>query len=116
MPGLAEQSHGEFKRSGFQPSGNHAPVSRLWCAMKFIGRMGGNPHWLYQGASELLGLSETGRSVLVSRMPLQGTGEARGNAAKRPGVAKRSPGELKRSGCQPTGTGAPVSRPCLRGQ
>jgi hypothetical protein len=40
--------------------------------------MGGNPHWLYQGASEPLGLSRTGRSVSVSSMPLKGTGEARG--------------------------------------
>ncbi len=40
--------------------------------------MGGNPHWLYQGASEPLGLSEAGRSALVSSMLLKGTGEARG--------------------------------------
>jgi hypothetical protein len=31
-PGLAERSYGEFTRSGFQPTGNHAPISRL-CLM-----------------------------------------------------------------------------------
>ena len=56
--------------------------------MKSIDRMGGNPHWLSQGAGEPLGLSEPGRSVLVSSRPLKGTGEARGNAANRPGLAK----------------------------
>ena len=66
--------------------------------MKLIDGMGGNPRWLYQGAGEPLGLSQAGRSVLVSRMPLQGTGEARGNAAKRPGVAERSHGESTRRG------------------
>jgi hypothetical protein len=45
--------------------------------MKLIDRMGGNPQWLYQGATEPLGLSETGRSVFVSSMPLKGSGEAR---------------------------------------
>jgi hypothetical protein len=40
--------------------------------------MGGNPLWVYQEPSEPLGLSETGRSVLVSSMPLKGTGDARG--------------------------------------
>ena len=35
----------------------------LQCAMKLIDRMGGNPHGFYQGASESLGLSGTGRSV-----------------------------------------------------
>jgi hypothetical protein len=88
----------------------------LQCAMKLVDRMGGNPHWLYQGASESLGLSETGRSVLVSSMPLKGTGEARGNAANRPGLAKRSQGEFTRSGFQPTGKWSPVSRPGLMGQ
>jgi hypothetical protein len=38
---------------------------------------GRNPHWLYQGTSEPLGLSKAGRSVLVSSMPLKGTGEGR---------------------------------------
>ena len=46
--------------------------------MKLVDGMGGNPHWLYQGASEPLGLSRAGRSVPVSSMPLKGTGEARG--------------------------------------
>ena len=66
--------------------------------MQLIDGMGGNPRWLYQGAGEPLGLSKAGRSVRVSRMPLNGTGEARGNAAKRPGLAERSQGESKRSG------------------
>jgi hypothetical protein len=44
--------------------------------MKLMDEMGENPLWLYQGATEPLGLSETGRSVLVSSMPLKGTGEA----------------------------------------
>jgi hypothetical protein len=46
--------------------------------------MGGNPHWLYQGASEPLGLSDMGRSMYVSSMPLKGTGEPRGKPARRP--------------------------------
>ena len=48
------------------------------CAMKLMDGMGGNPLWVYQEPSEPLGLSETGRSVLVSSMPLKGPGEARG--------------------------------------
>jgi hypothetical protein len=48
------------------------------CAKKLLDGMGGNPHWFYQGASEPLGLSRTGRSVPVSSMPLKGTGAARG--------------------------------------
>jgi hypothetical protein len=40
--------------------------------------MGGNPCWPYQEVSKPLGLSEPGRSDLVSSMPLKGTGEARG--------------------------------------
>jgi hypothetical protein len=46
--------------------------------------MGGNPHGLYQGAGEPLGLSEAGRSDPVSSMPLNGTGEARGKPPKGP--------------------------------
>jgi hypothetical protein len=46
--------------------------------MKLSDGMGGNPHKLYQGVGEPLGLSEAGRSALVSSMPLKGTGEARG--------------------------------------
>ena len=45
--------------------------------------MGENPLRLYQGAGESLGLSEAGRSVLVSSMLLKGTGEARGKPPKR---------------------------------
>ena len=52
--------------------------------MKLIDGMGGNPHWLYQGTSEPLGLSEAGRSVPVSSMPLKGTGEARGKPPRGP--------------------------------
>jgi len=44
--------------------------------------MGLNPPLVYQGLGEPLGLSEVGRSILVSSMPLKGTGEAR-CAAKR---------------------------------
>jgi hypothetical protein len=40
--------------------------------MKLIDGMGGNPHGLYQGAHEPLGLSRAGRSVFVSSMPLKG--------------------------------------------
>jgi hypothetical protein len=86
------------------------------CAMKLSDGMGGNPHELYQGAGESLGLSETGRSVFVSSMPLKGTREARGNAAKTRGLAERSQGEITRSGFQPSGNSAPVSTPCLMGQ
>jgi hypothetical protein len=46
--------------------------------MKLMNEMG-NPRWLYQGAGEPLGLSEAGRSVLVSSMPLKGTGEVEAN-------------------------------------
>jgi hypothetical protein len=46
--------------------------------------MGGNPLRPYQGAGEPLGLSETGRSVLVSSMPLKGTGEVRGKPPRCP--------------------------------
>jgi hypothetical protein len=46
--------------------------------------MGGNPHWLYQGTSEPLELSRTGRSVPVSSMLLKGTGEPRGKPARGP--------------------------------
>jgi hypothetical protein len=52
--------------------------------MKLIDGMGENPHWLYQGVGEPLGLSEAGRSVLVSSMPLKGTGEARGKPPRGP--------------------------------
>ena len=48
------------------------------CATKLSGGMRGNLRGFYQGAHEPLGLSETGRSDLVSSMPLKGTGEARG--------------------------------------
>jgi hypothetical protein len=41
--------------------------------------MRGNLRGLYQGATEPLGLSETGRSVFVSSMPLKGTGEVEAN-------------------------------------
>jgi hypothetical protein len=51
--------------------------------MKLSDGMGGNPHGLYQGAREPLGLSEAGRSVLVRSMPLKGTGEARGKPPRR---------------------------------
>ena len=44
--------------------------------------MGGNPHWLYQGAGEPLGLSRMGRSISVSSMPLKGTGETRGKPSR----------------------------------
>lgn len=50
--------------------------------MKLIDGMGGNPHGLYQGAHEPLGLSEAGRSVPVSIMPLKGTSEVRGKPPK----------------------------------
>jgi hypothetical protein len=40
--------------------------------MKRIDGMGENPLGLYQGAHESLGLSEMGRSILVSSMPLKG--------------------------------------------
>jgi hypothetical protein len=46
--------------------------------------MGGNPHGLYQEAHEPLGLSEAGRSVAVSSMPLNGTGETRGKPPRGP--------------------------------
>jgi hypothetical protein len=48
------------------------------CATRRTDGMDGKSHWPYQGAGEPLGLSETGRSVLVSSMPLKGSGEARG--------------------------------------
>src|SRR5687768_17076068 len=85
------------------------------CAMKLRNGMGGNPHGFCQGVREPLGLSKTGRSVLVSSMPLKGTGELR-QTNNRPGLAKRSHGEFKRSGCQPTGKVAPVSKLCPMGQ
>jgi hypothetical protein len=44
--------------------------------MKLIDGMGVNPRGPYQEAHEPLGLSEAGRSGLVSSMPLKGTGEA----------------------------------------
>jgi len=50
--------------------------------MKLNNGMGGNPHGLYQGAREPLGLSEMGRSILVSSMPLKGTREPRRKPAK----------------------------------
>jgi hypothetical protein len=58
------------------------------CAKKLNDEMGENPHWLYQEASEPLGLSEAGRSVLVSSMPLKGTGEARGKPPRCPAWLK----------------------------
>jgi hypothetical protein len=54
-----------------------------WCAMKLIDGMRGNLLWVYQEPSEPLGLSEAERSALVSRMPLKGTGEARGKPPRR---------------------------------
>jgi hypothetical protein len=45
---------------------------RMWCATKLSDGMGGNSRGLSQGVHESLGLSETGRSVLVSSMPLKG--------------------------------------------
>src|SRR5688572_30494103 len=66
------------RRKRPQKASNHP----LQCAMKLLDGMGGNPHWLYQGASEPLGRSEAGRSVLVSSMPLKGTGAARGKPPK----------------------------------
>jgi hypothetical protein len=52
--------------------------------MKRIDRMGENPHGLYQGAGEPLGLSRGGRSTSVSSMPLKGTGEVRGKPPRCP--------------------------------
>ena len=49
------------------------------CAKKLRNGMGGNPHGFCQGDREPLGLSKTGRSVLVSSMPLKGTGELEAN-------------------------------------
>jgi hypothetical protein len=49
------------------------------CAKKLRNGMGGNPHGFCQGVREPLGLSKTGRSVLVSSMPLKGTGELEAN-------------------------------------
>jgi hypothetical protein len=63
------------------------------CAMKLIDGMGGNPCWPYQEVGKPLGLSRIGRSMPVSSMPLKGTREARGNAAKMRGLAERSYGE-----------------------
>jgi len=83
--------------------------------MRLIDGMGGNPHWLYQGANEPLGLSRLGRSSSVSSMPLKGTGDARGKPRRcRAWLRDRkvSPNEVD----QPTGKGAPGSRPCLMGQ
>lgn len=54
------------------------------CAKKLADGMGGNPHWLYQGAGEPLGLSRVGRSIPVSSMPLKGTGEVRGKPPRGP--------------------------------
>jgi hypothetical protein len=54
------------------------------CAKKLFDGMGGNPLGLYQGAHEPLGLSEAGRSVPVSSMPLKGTGAARGKPPRCP--------------------------------
>jgi hypothetical protein len=51
--------------------------------MKFIGRMGGNPHPPYQEVDEPLGLSRAGRSVSVSSMPLKDTDETRGKPSRR---------------------------------
>jgi hypothetical protein len=48
------------------------------CATRRIDGMDGKSRWPYQGAGEPLGLSEAGRSVLVSSMPLKGSGEVRG--------------------------------------
>jgi len=44
----------------------------------------------------------------------ESTGEVRGKPPR--GWALRPHGEIKRSGVQPTGNNAPVSRPCLMGQ
>jgi hypothetical protein len=49
------------------------------CAKKLRNGMGGNPHGFCQGVREPLGLSKTGRSVLVSSRPLNGTGELEAN-------------------------------------
>ena len=49
------------------------------CAKKLRNGMGGNPHGFCQGDREPLGLRKTGRSVLVSSMPLKGTGELEAN-------------------------------------
>jgi len=49
------------------------------CAKKLRNGMGGNPHGFCQGDREPLGLSKIGRSVLVSSMPLKGTGELEAN-------------------------------------
>ena len=57
---------------------------RQGCAKQLSDEMGGNPHWLYQGAIEPLGLSRRGRSIPVSSMPLKGTGEARGKPPRGP--------------------------------
>jgi hypothetical protein len=54
------------------------------CVKKLSDEMGGNPLWLYQGATEPLGLSRIGRSIPVSSMPLKGTGEARGKPPRCP--------------------------------
>jgi hypothetical protein len=76
--------------------------------------MGGNPLGLYQGVHEPLGLSDTGRSVFVSSMPLKGRMRRR-QTTEMSGLAERSYGEFKRSGFQPTGKDAPVLL-CLNGQ
>src|SRR5882724_7213816 len=49
------------------------------CAKKLRNGMGGNPHGFCQGVREPLGLSKTGRSVLVSSMPVKGTGALEAN-------------------------------------
>ena len=51
------------------------PITWLECATKLRDGMRGNLLWVCQEPSEPLGLSETGRSALVSSMPLKGTGE-----------------------------------------
>jgi hypothetical protein len=44
--------------------------------------MRGNLYRFYQEAGKPLGLSEIGRSTLVSSMPLKGSGEVRGKPPK----------------------------------
>jgi len=60
--------------------------------------MDGKSLWLYQEASEPLGLSVVGRSGRVSSMPLKGTGEARGKLPRCRAWSEKSSGESKQSG------------------
>jgi hypothetical protein len=84
--------------------------------MKRIDGMRGNLLGFYQETREPLGLSEAGRSVLVSSMPLKGTGEARGKLPRgRAWLRDRmvSPNEVESN---LRGIRSPVSRPCPMGQ